>query len=96
MDHVVQEAEDMREEGNVLFEKGEYADACAKYEVARPTACAPRYPLRLRFPLLPALAGRIPLAVFVSVFGVRCARAGRSGCHRLRHDGDGSGRRHQG
>jgi hypothetical protein len=52
MDYVVNEAEELREEGNALFAQGDYAAACAKYEVARPTVCAPRYPQRPRFPRL--------------------------------------------
>ena len=69
----MEEAEELREEGNALFAQGDYAAACAKYEVARPPVCAPRYPLCPRFPRLSCrgrpspralkkiLARRIPL-----------------------------------
>jgi hypothetical protein len=34
------EAEELREEGNALFAKGEYTSACAKYEVCLCMSCA--------------------------------------------------------
>ncbi len=56
MDTVLDEAGELREEGNALFARGDYTAACAKYEVAAPGPLRPASPSRP-----PALAaGLIP------------------------------------
>jgi hypothetical protein len=50
MDTVLEEAGELREEGNALFTRGDYTAACAKYEVTAPGALRPALLSQLPWP----------------------------------------------